>query len=447
MKRRVPTALLATVLCLCLIPPSALAVDNIRAKHTQGNGQPYYIMVNRRMSTVTVYGLDENGCYSVPMRAMLCSTGSAQHATPKGDYSIGRKYRWHLMMGGVYAQYLSQFNGACLFHSVCYARPQSDTLLPGYYDNLGSPASHGCVRLQTEDAKWIYENCAEGTLVTIYDSDDPGELGKPEKMVPAPGATNACRWDPTDPLPENPWSESWTTGIELSEELLQLAPGESLSLSIRRSPEGSTYPTAMFISDSPSVAVADGAGNIRAVGVGCCTVTVRCGDIERQCAVVVSEAGRTKLRKDAWYSSDVSYLIDRGLVSADGRFASAAGEALTQIEALELLYALSGSALPADTERAYYDTLAWAATTGIPTGRSDFAALSRSELVELLYLYECRRCSPQFTGYIATDGAFDWAVRSGLLLGDTDGAFSPGDAVSRAQTAAIIHRYCMIFNV
>ncbi len=31
-----------------------------------------------------------------------------------------------------------------------------------------------------EDAKWIAENCSEGTTVEIYDGEDPGPLGKPE---------------------------------------------------------------------------------------------------------------------------------------------------------------------------------------------------------------------------------------------------------------------------
>ena len=36
---------------------------------------PYYIKINKRMNTVTVYGLDENGNYNVPVKAMVASTG------------------------------------------------------------------------------------------------------------------------------------------------------------------------------------------------------------------------------------------------------------------------------------------------------------------------------------------------------------------------------------
>lgn len=415
MKRRFFASLLAVLLCFGLFPVSADAKEEIIARDTPGNGNPYYIMVNRKMSTVTVYGLDENGFYTVPVRAMLCSTGSSQHATPRGNFSIGVKYRWHEMLGGVYAQYLSQFRGACYFHSVCYARPSSDTLLPGYYDRLGSPASHGCIRLQTEDAKWIYENCAESTFVTVYDGNDPGELGKPEKMVPAPGATNACRWDPTDPEPENPWAGAWTTDFTLSAETIRLEPGETASLQIARLPEGSTYPTAMYFSDSTAVAVADGAGRIRAVNPGTCTVTVRCGGVEKLCTVVVGPS-------EPWYAADMQFLLARGFVAEDSPINAAPEAVLTRTEALDLLSALFPAGGTCDE-----------------TG----GGLSRGGFLEYLYLCHRLYTAPPVPG----ESAAAWALRVGLLYGGSEGGPALEQTITHAQAAAILHRYCVIFNV
>ncbi|MBQ9460234.1 MAG: L,D-transpeptidase family protein [Oscillospiraceae bacterium] len=419
MKRRVRAVLLVALLLVCLIPVPSDAVGGIAAREAAGNGRPYYIMVNRKMSTVTVYGLDEDNRYTVPVRAMLCSAGSAQHMTPKGNFSIGQKYRWHLMLGGVYAQYLSQFRGSCLFHSVCYARPSPDTLLPGYYDNLGSPASHGCARLQTEDAKWIYENCAEGTFVTVYDGDDPGELGKPEKMVPAPGATNACRWDPTDPEPENPWAESWTTDFTLSEDVIRLLPGETVSLQISRQPAGSTYPTAMYVSDASSVALADGAGRIRAVGAGSCTVTVSCGAVEKRCTVVVAEEP-LPAPEEAWYSSDVRYLSERGFLSETSDFFSVPEGALTRGEASALFRGVFRLSILL---------------------RNSDSMMTRREFVELLYL---NHSLPVLLS--SADEALSWADQAGLLLGHEDGSLASEQCITRAQAAAILHRYCVIFG-
>ncbi|WP_165541109.1 L,D-transpeptidase, partial [Bifidobacterium longum] len=35
-------------------------------------------------------------------------------------------------------------------------------------NKLGSPASHGCVRLTVPDVKWLYEQLPQGTTVHIY---------------------------------------------------------------------------------------------------------------------------------------------------------------------------------------------------------------------------------------------------------------------------------------
>lgn len=40
------------------------------------------------------------------------------------------------------------------------------TLSVKSFEALGTPASHGCVRLLVSDAKWIYDNCKEGTIIT-----------------------------------------------------------------------------------------------------------------------------------------------------------------------------------------------------------------------------------------------------------------------------------------
>ena len=39
----------------------------------------------------------------------------------------------------------------------------------GSESNLGRKASHGCIRLKIDDAKWIYDNCPYGTTVVIQE--------------------------------------------------------------------------------------------------------------------------------------------------------------------------------------------------------------------------------------------------------------------------------------
>ncbi len=166
---------------------------------------PYYIRINRKQNCITVYTLDENGEYTVPCRAMICSTG-LYNATPRGIFHISTKYRWRQLYGGVYGQYATRIYGGVLFHSVPYYRKDESRLCTDKYNKLGQQASMGCVRLTVEDAKWIAENCPVGTAVEVYDDDDPGPLGKPES-VRLDADSPIKGWDPTDPNPENPWRE------------------------------------------------------------------------------------------------------------------------------------------------------------------------------------------------------------------------------------------------
>lgn len=166
---------------------------------------PYYIKINRMQNCITVYTPDENGEYSIPYKAMVCSTG-LYNATPSGTYQISTKYRWRELYGGVYGQYATRIHGAILFHSVPYYTKSNDNLCTDKYNKLGQQASMGCVRLTTEDAKWIADNCPSGTSVEIYDDEDPGPLGKPEAVKIDADDVNRG-WDPTDPDENNPWLE------------------------------------------------------------------------------------------------------------------------------------------------------------------------------------------------------------------------------------------------
>ena len=165
--------------------------------------KPYYIRINRQQNCVTIYKLDKKGKYTIPVKAMACSVG-VNNATPTGTFPLSTKYRWHALMGSVYGQYCSRITGGVLFHSVFYSTTNPSTLAYNSYNRLGTTASHGCVRLNVADAKWIYDNCPSGTLVNIYDSNNPGPLGKPTP-VKIDVNSKYRGWDPTEPNPKNPW--------------------------------------------------------------------------------------------------------------------------------------------------------------------------------------------------------------------------------------------------
>lgn len=166
---------------------------------------PYYIKINRKQNCITIYTSDENGEYTVPYKAMICSTG-LYNATPRGTFHLSTKYLWRELYGKVYGQYATRITGGVLFHSVPYYKKSKSALCTEKYNKLGQQASMGCVRLTVEDAKWIADNCPSGTTVEIYDDDDPGPLGKPEAAHIDTDSPNKG-WDPTDPDVENPWHQ------------------------------------------------------------------------------------------------------------------------------------------------------------------------------------------------------------------------------------------------
>lgn len=184
--------------------------ENTQKKDSQQSASdetefPYYIKINRKQNCITVYTSDENGEYTVPYKAMICSTG-LYNATPRGTFHLSTKYLWRELYGKVYGQYATRITGGVLFHSVPYYKKSKSALCTEKYNKLGQQASMGCVRLTVEDAKWIADNCPSGTTVEIYDDDDPGPLGKPEAAHIDTDSPNKG-WDPTDPDVENPWHQ------------------------------------------------------------------------------------------------------------------------------------------------------------------------------------------------------------------------------------------------
>ena len=163
----------------------------------------FYIKVNYQENVVTIYIKDEEGNFTKPYKAMVCSTGIA---TPKsGVYKMSDRGEWGMMVGRVWAQYYSRINGQILFHSVPYTSKAPNKLEYWEYDKLGTTASAGCVRLTVEDSKWIYDNCPAGTEVEFYADSNPGPLGKPEAFKISNAPESVRGWDPTDTNPNNPW--------------------------------------------------------------------------------------------------------------------------------------------------------------------------------------------------------------------------------------------------
>ena len=131
--------------------------------------KPYVLKVSVKDQRVYAYGLDENNEYTDLVRTMKCSTGRKGNDTPLGTFenTTGPGARWHYFKKfDCWAQYAYYIQGDIMFHSVLYGSKEG-SVTRSSVNNLGKRASHGCVRLSVEDAKWIWDNCPRNTRVEI----------------------------------------------------------------------------------------------------------------------------------------------------------------------------------------------------------------------------------------------------------------------------------------
>jgi lipoprotein-anchoring transpeptidase ErfK/SrfK len=101
------------------------------------------------------------------VKQMVCSSGNDQGPTPLGNFAINQKiyYAWVPKFNeGAY--YWTRFYGPYLFHSVPF--DSSGKMLTEELNKIGTPASHGCIRLKIEEAKWLYETIPLGVSVVIH---------------------------------------------------------------------------------------------------------------------------------------------------------------------------------------------------------------------------------------------------------------------------------------
>lgn len=424
---------------------------------------PYAIRVNRALNTVTVYEMDEAGEYTVPVRAMVCSTARSGYQTPLGTYTL-KEYRsaWREMLDGTYAQYATCFWGHYLFHSVCYSAPSHDAMVREAYNNLGEPASMGCVRLQTADAKWIFDNCPAGTSVTVYDdTQDPGPLGKPETVMGHIEREQHNGWDPTDPAQGNPWHRIPAETVKMGEKRLSMTAGETAAVPIEVLPEKAWLD---WSSSDEAVAGVDSAGVVTAMGAGTAKITAKnLNGLYAECTVKVTGEllAYDDLIPGAWYYPEVRGALERELFRGVGEREFAPFAHMTRAMVVQVLYNLEKKKdVPQDVTFAdvpedswYCDAVAWAASEGVVNGVSEetFAPdrpMSRQELAAVLWRYAGK---PEADPEVITfkDGneiaeyarqAMAWMVQQGLMQG-ANGTLQSTKTATRVETAVILQRY------
>ena len=177
----------------------------------------------------------------------------------------------------------------------------------------------------------------------------------------------------------------------------------------------------------------------------------------------------TDVKENAWFYEDVAYVYENELMNGVGNGTEfAPGMDTTRGMIVTILWRMEGQPAAeaacqfADVAAgAYYEeAIAWAAENGIVTGfnATEFkpdASITREQFATILYRYA------QFKGYDVSVGedtnilsyddaltigeyaipAMQWACGAGLING-TGSNLNPTGNASRAQAAAILHRFC-----
>lgn len=151
---------------------------------------------------------------------------------------------------------------------------------------------------------------------------------------------------------------------------------------------------------------------------------------------------------DHWAAREIRWARDGGLMSGyeDGSFRPYATS--TRQELWMVLARLAG-ARPADMAAARE----WAVRTGVSDGSNPHSALSRQQLVTMLYRFagsQGVRVSASANLGSYADGravasyakdAFSWAVAKGIVGGDSNGRLNPEGTATRAHFAVLLCRY------
>ena len=149
-----------------------------------------------------------------------------------------------------------------------------------------------------------------------------------------------------------------------------------------------------------------------------------------------------------WAYNEIRWAYDNGYVNGTSASTFSPGASISRQQVWMILARLSGQS-PANMAEAQ----AWAVTNGISDGTTPGAAVTRQQLVALLYRYaqmmgyanEARVDLSSFpdAGSVASYAVepMQWSVANSIVGGTTDGTLNPTGTATRAQFAVILYRF------
>ena len=174
------------------------------------------------------------------------------------------------------------------------------------------------------------------------------------------------------------------------------------------------------------------------------------------------------VHEDDWFFGAVNYVYDNGMMNGtgDGCFSPALTTSRAMI--VTILYRLEDDPVTASSGFSdvqsgtwYTDAVGWASTNGVVSGYGNGCfgpddAITREQLSAILYRYASLKgidvsASDPLSGFTDAGSvsayahdAMRWAVGSGLITGKGNGILDPLGSATRAESAAILMRFCQI---
>lgn len=187
---------------------------------------------------------------------------------------------------------------------------------------------------------------------------------------------------------------------------------------------------------------------LRSLGGGKYAFTMPGGKVTVSAVFVPGEGlGFTDVAPGAWYYDAVAYVSENGLMNGVDTGIFDPDGSLTRAMVWTILARIEG----ADTEGGetwYAKARDWAMETGVSDGTDAMGAITREQLVTMLW----RSRGEPGVDFLLTARDADsisswayeamrWAVSEGIIEGDENGFISPAATATRAQAAAIIMRF------
>ena len=162
--------------------------------------------------------------------------------------------------------------------------------------------------------------------------------------------------------------------------------------------------------------------------------------------IVDNSTDFTDVPDSYWAADAVAFVSARELFNGTSAETFSPNAPTTRVQLMTVLARLDG--VDASGADSLQQGIAWAVETGVSNGSDPGAAISRQQLVTMLYRYAGSPATEYVLDYpdtaqvsaYATD-AMRWAVENGIINGTSSGTLDPYGTATRSQMAAILMRY------